>query len=116
MEDDQFVTSPMLVGLAAEQAEKYSRDLAANVKRGIGSWVRSGKPWGEPAYGYGKGDDGHWTPNSAERVNAERIVRERTEHGLSYSGIARALNADGVRSRTGRPVVADDGSPDPYRA
>jgi hypothetical protein len=43
VEDDAFVTSSMLVGFAAEQAEKYSRDLAANVRRGIDSRVRTGR-------------------------------------------------------------------------
>jgi DNA invertase Pin-like site-specific DNA recombinase len=39
--DDQFGTSPMLIGFA-EQANKYSADLSANVTRGKDAqWERS---------------------------------------------------------------------------
>jgi hypothetical protein len=91
----------MLWGFASRMASKYVEDLAANVKRGIASNVRDGKPWGEPAYGYRKGEAGHWRPDPVERGVVERIYRERTEQARSFSGIARALNADSVLTRRG---------------
>ena len=32
--DDELATRPMLVGIASEQAHKYSQDLSASVNRG----------------------------------------------------------------------------------
>ncbi len=99
VEDDQFVTSPMLVGFAAEQAEKYSRDLAANTKRGIDSLVRARRPWGTAGYGYVKGDDGHWVVEPSEAATVRRAFAEYVERTPSYSGVARVLTVAGVRPR-----------------
>jgi DNA invertase Pin-like site-specific DNA recombinase len=101
VEDDAFLTNPMLVGVADEMANKYSRDLAAHTRRGIDSRVARGIPWGEPKFPYRKGEGGHWVPVPADAEVARRIFRERGERGLSYSAIARLLTAEGVPTRRG---------------
>ena len=102
VEDDQFVTSPMLVGFAAEQAEKCSRDLAANVRRGLDSRAAKGLPHGTPAYGYQRGNDAHWTVEPVEAGTARRIFEE-------YVAARRLLQRD-------RPAAERRADPDAVRA
>jgi DNA invertase Pin-like site-specific DNA recombinase len=99
--DDAFLTNSMLVGVANEMAHKYSRDLSAHVKRGIAGRNGKGLPWGEPGYGYRKGDDGHWAEDPAESAIARRVYRLRVDEGLSYNAIATLLNREGVPTRRG---------------
>jgi DNA invertase Pin-like site-specific DNA recombinase len=113
VEDDAFLTNPMLVGVADEMAHKYSQDLSAHVRRGLGSRAVKGLPHGTPGMGYthseasdedraaGRLTGGHWTVNPAEAATVRRIFADYTERGLSYSGVAKALNADLVPSRNG---------------
>jgi DNA invertase Pin-like site-specific DNA recombinase len=106
VEDDEFAVNEMLWGFASRMASKYSEDLAANVKRGIHSRAEKGLPWGEPAYGYGRGDDGHWIVRPHEAIVVRRIFAERVERGLAYQAIAQLLNAEGIRSRRGSDWTA----------
>jgi DNA invertase Pin-like site-specific DNA recombinase len=108
VEDDAFLTNPMLVGVADEMAYKYSKDLAANVSRGIDSRVKAGKPWGQPPIPFAAGPDGHWVPVPHEVEVARRVFREHVEMGGSYLGMARGLNNDRVPTRNGgqwSPIV-----------
>ena len=93
-------------GILAEFSEFERAKIRARTSAGIGSRARSGKPWGEPAYGYRRRDDGHWQPDPLERTIVERIFRERTERGASYCGIAKQLNAESVPSRRGTKWTA----------
>jgi DNA invertase Pin-like site-specific DNA recombinase len=101
VEDDEFATNEMLWGFASRMASKYSEDLAANTTRGINSYVRNGKPWGEPRFGYTKGDDGHWIVEPAEAATAVRAYREFVDGGRSYNGIQQLFNREGVPTRRG---------------
>jgi DNA invertase Pin-like site-specific DNA recombinase len=102
--DDAFLDNPMLVGVADVMANKYSEDLSAHVRRGLASRARQGRPPSSPAYGYRRSGEGAamtWEPNPAEAAIARRIYREFAEHGRSFSGIAKTLNAEGVHARKG---------------
>ena len=81
------------------------RRIAERVRDGIASRSRSGKPWGEPSYGYRTGKDG-WVVNASEERIARRIFRLRAQQALSYSGIARKLNGEGVKTRRGAKWTA----------
>lgn len=48
VEDDPFVTNQMLIGIAAEQAHKYSADLSAHVRRGKEQQLERGERLGGP--------------------------------------------------------------------
>ena len=101
VEDDVFLTNPMLVGVADAMAHKFGPDLAAHVRRGIVAQVRGGKPWGAPKWPFTKGADGHWTP-IPEAVPIYRLIyTERVEHGRSKAGIAKQLTRDRVPTATG---------------
>jgi len=87
---------------------EFERDLGVEcTSSGIGARARTeGKPWGTPAYGYAKGDHGHWGVEPGERAVVERIFRESVDRGQSYSAIAKALNRDGVPPRRGSQWTA----------
>lgn len=86
---------------------EFERELIiGRVTDGIGGRARTGKPWGEPAYGFARGDDGHWTANPAERSIVERIFDLYISSGLTYNGIAALLTPDGVPTRRGSKWTA----------
>ena len=102
VEDDEFATNEMLWGFASRMASKYAEDLSAHTKRGISFRVESGKPWGEPGYGYRRGEDGHWVPDPEEKRIANRLLAEYVERTPSFSGVAAIANRDGIRTRRGK--------------
>lgn len=77
------------------------RKIRARTKKGIAARARSGKPWGEPGYGYDKRADGHWQENRAEASIARCVHAEVVERGASYNAVAKQLNRDGIPTRRG---------------
>jgi DNA invertase Pin-like site-specific DNA recombinase len=57
---------------------EFERELIIErTSSNIGARARSGKPWGEPVYGYRRGAGGHWTidhSDSAIPRSAHRCV------------------------------------------
>jgi hypothetical protein len=97
------VTSPMLVGFAAELAEKYSSDLS--------TWVTAGKDrqWERGDWIGGPIPDGY-VPDGAKGLRLDpvrapviRRIFERAIEGIACAVIARELNADGLRTKGGGP-------------
>jgi len=79
---------------------EFERELIIDrSKTGIAARTASGKPWGEPRYGFRGGDDGHWIEIPSEIAIIERVYRLRVEDGLSYQRIATKLNQEGVPTR-----------------
>ena len=68
---------------------EFERDLGMErTSAAIGSRAKSGKPWGEPGYGYRKGAT--VTGLSARRGQVGRAgVRRLCRAGFTYSGVAR---------------------------
>jgi DNA invertase Pin-like site-specific DNA recombinase len=108
VDDDQFVSSSMLVGFAAELAERYSADLSG--------WVRAGKgrQWERGDWIGGPVPDGYRTDGrpkqrgeatelllDPERAAIIRRIFERALDGGAAARIARELNADGLRTKSG---------------
>jgi hypothetical protein len=97
-----------VLGILSEFAEFEREKIKARTRDGIASRARVvGKPWGEPAYGYERGADGHWTVNAREAAIARRIFTERVEHGRSYNAIGTLLNREGVPTRRGANWAAN---------
>jgi DNA invertase Pin-like site-specific DNA recombinase len=99
--DDQFVTSPMLVGFAAEQAEKYSRDLSANVTRGKDAQWRRGDWIGGPIPDGYVTDEAKGLDLDPERAPIIRHVFDLALDGQASAPIARRLNAEGLQTKRG---------------
>jgi site-specific DNA recombinase len=88
-------------GILAEFAEFEREKIRARSKAGIGARAREGKrAWGPAAYGYAKGEDGHWAAEPAEAEVARRIFRLRVEGAYSYQRIATTLNRERVPTRS----------------
>ncbi|MDA0179019.1 recombinase family protein [Solirubrobacter phytolaccae] len=100
VEDDEFITNEMLIGFASKQASKYADDLSANVRRGIRHRDPTKGPWGVPAYGFRKRDDGHWEPDPVEAPVARRMFDIYLQTS-AYNAVLAALTLDGVRPRRG---------------
>jgi DNA invertase Pin-like site-specific DNA recombinase len=106
VDDDQFLSSSMLVGFAAELAERYSADLSG--------WTRAGKDrqWERGDWIGGPVPDGYRTDGTPkqrgqatdllldpERAAIIRRIFERALDGGAPARIARELNADGLRTK-----------------
>lgn len=63
--------------------------------------TKEAKPWGEPGFGYARGDDGHWVPDPAEVAVARRLLAEYVERTPSFSGIAAVARRQGLKTRRG---------------
>ncbi len=101
VEDDEFVTNEMLVGFASAQASKYSDDLGESVKRAKRRQAERGERLGGPLpLGYVNAKPPPLDPEHAPTV--ERIF-ELAASGVPDSALARAVNAEGYRTRSGRP-------------
>ncbi|HYM58490.1 MAG TPA: recombinase family protein [Solirubrobacteraceae bacterium] len=107
--DDAFVTNQMLVGVASEMAHKYSADLAAHVKRGMQAQFDRGERLGGPV------PEGYLLKAGIENERATReyvidgerapIIRRAVElalDGLGSGAIARRLNQEGHRLKSGK--------------
>jgi len=107
--DDHLVT-PMLAGIASEQAHKYAADLSAHVKRGKRDAVAKGlHPGGPPRDGYRivyEHDDAGRVVHrrfvlDPERADIWRRIFALAREGVTDSMIARHMNAAGKRTRRG---------------
>jgi site-specific DNA recombinase len=105
VDDDQFVTSPMLVGFAAELAEKYSADLSTWVTAGKDRQFERGDWIGGPIPDGYLSDGEKGLRLDPERAPIIRRIVDRALEGIACAVIARELNADGVRTRNGRPWI-----------
>jgi hypothetical protein len=91
----------MLVGFASAQASKYSADLSESVTRAKRRQAECGEHLGGPLpLGYVKGDTPAIDPAHAPTI--ERIM-DLAHQGVPDSQIARTVNAEGFRTRKGRP-------------
>ncbi len=82
----------------------YADDLSVNVKRGLATRARKGRPPSSPGYGYqreGERERMRWVIEPREAELARRVLREFADNGRSFSGIAKLLNREGVPSRKG---------------
>jgi site-specific DNA recombinase len=111
--DDPFVT-PMLAGIAGEQAHKYAADLSAHVKRGKRRQLERGDHLGGPVCdGYSvvrEHDDAGRVVGRMFRLDADRArvvesIFKLAGEGVSDALIARRLNAQGTRTRNDRPFT-----------
>ncbi len=109
--DDEFATRPMLVGIASEQAHKYSQDLSAHVNRGKRQQREEGARSGGPLM------DGFVQIKHPHPINPKRVVSEYSFdperkpifdlmlklalEGVPYLRIAERLNARGWRTKAG---------------
>jgi DNA invertase Pin-like site-specific DNA recombinase len=111
VEDDEFVSNPMLVGIASTQANKYSADISSHVKRGKQRQLEQGQHLGGPV------PDGmllRVIRDEHDRITAreyrfdperEPTIRRMFELSLEGHGapaISRILNAEGHRRKNGK--------------
>jgi site-specific DNA recombinase len=99
--DRETADGRFMVAIRAELAELERHKIKARTRAGISARARAGIPWGVPGMGYTTGENGHWVIEEGERKIVELLSRRRTQDGLSYHGIARAMNLDGIPSRAG---------------
>ena len=69
----------------------YADDLSVNVKRGLATRARKGRPPSSPGYGYqreGERERMRWVIEPREAELARRVLREFADNGRSFSGIA----------------------------
>lgn len=79
---------------------EFERELIIDrTTTGIGARAKTGKPWGEPKFGYVKDDDGNVVVEPGEAATVALIFRYRVEGRLSYSAVARRLVSENVPSR-----------------
>jgi site-specific DNA recombinase len=92
-----------LIRTVLSAVAEFERDIGRErTSDGIaGRASTEGKPWGAPALGYRQGADGHWEVEPAEAAIVRRVFAMVMERGLTYSGAARALNAESVPTRRG---------------
>lgn len=111
--DDEMV-SPMLVGIGSTIAAKYSLDLSESIKRAKLRQLNRGDHLGGPVCdGYRIVPVYDDTGRMASRTFAldtgrEAVVRSifaLASEGVPDAGIARRLNAQGTRTRHGRPFT-----------
>lgn len=110
VEDDPFVTNPMLIGVAGEMAHKYSEDLAAHVRRGKDDQFERGLRLGGPVpFGLqlvvASDTAGRATSRHYKRVEPQagiaELAFELSERGLGDGEVARALNRAGHATQSG---------------
>src|SRR4051794_15627506 len=106
--DDEFLTNPLLVGVASVQNHKYSADLSAHVKRGVRAKFERGEMGGGPVPdGYVRvaqtGADGQpvtdrrgntlkRTVIDPNRASVIERIRDLAWEGKGDASIARQLN------------------------
>lgn len=119
--DDEFLVNPMLVGIASVQANKYSADLSAHVKRGKDEQRAKGeRPGGPLPDGYtmrvlkrdakGKVTKREFDFNPTRQPTVARMF-ELLLQGIPDARVGRILNEEGHRTERGgywnRRTVAD---------
>jgi DNA invertase Pin-like site-specific DNA recombinase len=112
VEDDAFLTNPMLVGVASETAHKYSADLAAHTRRGIRQKQAEGRPFGAVLTGYRPTKDivegkviTRRVVDPEMSVMVERAFRLFDE-GYTPREIGEILNREGARGRRGGALTS----------
>ncbi len=110
--DDDLVRREELVGFASRMAAKYAEDLRESVTRAKVRDFENGKHLGGPVRdGYRivreHDDEGRVIARTvaldAERAGIWERIFELADEGVSDSVIARRMNAEGKRTRKGRP-------------
>jgi DNA invertase Pin-like site-specific DNA recombinase len=109
VEDDPYVTDEAFIGMASKMANKYSDDLSAHVRRGKAGQFERGERLGGPV------PDGYQLIRSLadgttvseyvyddERAPIIRRVRDLALDGYAPASIARKLNAEGHRTKSGK--------------
>ncbi|MGH2762800.1 MAG: recombinase family protein, partial [Thermoleophilaceae bacterium] len=110
VEDDAYVTDEAFVGMASKMANKYSEDLAGHVRRGKRTQFERGDRLGGPVPdGYRLVDqvqDGQIVRRYEFDPEREAVIDAQARlalDGLGDAAIARRLNADGRRTKRGKP-------------
>jgi site-specific DNA recombinase len=109
--DDEFVTNPMLVGIASTQNNKYSADHGAHVARGRRKALQEGRwPGGPVPDGYlaersfdERGNKVVTLSLDPERANVIALIYDLSEQGVGDPTVARRLNEAGHRTKAGKP-------------
>lgn len=108
VEDDAFVTNPMLVGIASGQNHKYSEDLSTWVQAGKEREFKKGNRTGGPLpdgllkRGHSDTGDLHYVRDPERAPIIEEAFKLALEN-YGDAAIARRLNAQGYRTRNGNP-------------
>lgn len=108
-EDDPYVTDEAFIGMASKMANKYSDDLSTHVRRGKTRQFERGERLGGPV------PDGYQLIRSIadgtavseyvyddERAPIIRRARDLALDGYAPASIARQLNAEGHRTKSGK--------------
>jgi DNA invertase Pin-like site-specific DNA recombinase len=108
-EDDPYVTDEAFIGMASKMANKYSDDLSTHVRRGKTRQFERGERLGGPV------PDGYQLIRSIadgtavseyvyddERAPIIRRARALALDGYAPASIARQLNAEGHRTKSGK--------------
>ena len=108
VENDMAMSSSVAAAVQGDADHSESARKSKSTRKGLRRRARDrGMPHGgAPPYGYDTGDDGEWIVRESEVELINRIFRMRVEGGLSYHGIARTLNAEGIPTRKGRRWAA----------
>ncbi|MFP5361388.1 MAG: recombinase family protein [Thermoleophilia bacterium] len=112
--DDEFVTNPILISFAAEQAAKYTKDLSESLLRAKERQLARGDHLGGPICdGYAivseHNEDGKvigrtFRPDP-DRASLVRSIFDLAVQGVPDTAIMRKLNSQGLRTRHGRPFT-----------
>jgi len=89
-------------GMLEALAEWYSRTISENTKRGLHDNAIKGLYNGHLAYGYDRTPDNRFSVNEAEAAIVRRIF-DLYSQGHSFADIVRAMEADGIMSKCGKP-------------
>jgi site-specific DNA recombinase len=89
----------MIYGIQQEAKHAFLRDLSRNVCRGMRDSALAGKMV-VPCYGYNV-VDGCYIPDPVTAPVVRRIFRLYVHNGLSYRGIIRLLNSEGIPAPNG---------------
>lgn len=103
-QNDPMMDRPVLVALASEQAHEESERKSKSIKDGKRRRAERGEANGPMKFGYGFAD-----PDAERKVRvpdsdapAVLAMFEQYDDGENYSAIARWLNAQGYKTKTGR--------------
>jgi site-specific DNA recombinase len=111
VQDDPYVTDSAFIGMAEKMANKYAEDLSGWVKAGQRRRFESGKRLGSPIRdGYklqfielAGGRPVQALVLDAERATIWERIFEMVERGHTPGEIRQALNAEGIRTKRGKP-------------
>ncbi len=100
--DDAYVTNEEFIGFASRMAAKYSQDLSESVTRAKRRQAEKGEHLGGPMpLGY-QLRDGKVVKDPDTAPTVARIF-DLAAQGVPDSALARTVNAEGFRTRKGRP-------------